>query len=332
MADDKQQPIVFKKIKKGGHGGHHGGSWKVAYADFVTAMMAFFLLLWVIGTASGAQRKAIADFFQNPSAVKGPGGASTSMIKLGTGYEMPRSGDVGKKRQDTDNPNSKLSRQSGEKGKGGTEGDVKFKAASEEKRETVRLEKLLEKLNEKVDQSQSLKPYKEHLLIELMPEGLRVQIVDKENRAMFPLGSAELKSYTRAILRDIAKTINQVDNRISITGHTDATPYRADRRDYSNWELSADRANAARRELIAGGMKKDKIGRVVGLADTVLYDKESPYHPINRRISIIIMKKDTDEDIVRSEGNTKADDVADSSSNTPQEPSGTEREPLTPWD
>ncbi len=290
MADDKRQPIVVKKINKGGHG-HHGGAWKVAYADFVTAMMAFFLMLWLLGSTSGEQKQAIADFFQNPSAVQGPGGASTSMIKLGSGMEMPKSGDDGRKKQagdDGDPVDSKDNEENKEK---------------EKIKDKERLDSLLIQLKKSIDKSQTLKPFKDQLLIKLMPEGLRIQILDKENRAMFESASPDPKYYTKALLREIADTINLVPNKISITGHTDAIPFSSKRRDYSNWELSAARANSARRELIIGGLTKNKIARVVGLGSSVLFDKSHPKGAINRRISIIVMSGDSLKKLHVNEGN-----------------------------
>jgi len=170
--------------------------------------------------------------------------------------------------------------------------------------EQRRLDELLEELQASIEKSQALKPFKDQLLLDITPEGLRVQIVDKENRPMFALGSSELKWYTKKILREITKNINGVPNKISITGHTDATPFSSDREDYSNWELSADRANAARRELVAAGMQADKVGRVVGLGSSVLFDNENPYNPINRRISIIVMNRATERAISEGEGAT----------------------------
>ncbi|MFV1983143.1 MAG: flagellar motor protein MotB [Thiohalomonadales bacterium] len=287
MADDKRQPIVIKKIKKGGHG-HHGGAWKVAYADFVTAMMAFFLMLWLLGSASGEQRQAIADFFQNPSAVQGPGGASTSMIQLGSSMESPKAGDDAKNRDTEDDSNEPRS------------GDT------EKAEEKKRLDSLLIELNKSIDKSQALKPFKDQMLIEIMPEGLRIQILDKENRAMFESASPDPKYYTKALLREIATTINSVPNKVSITGHTDATPFSSKRREYSNWELSSARANSARRELVIGGLSKNKIARVVGLGSSVLFDKSHPKGAVNRRISIIIMNKKTLKDLQINEGNKES--------------------------
>ncbi|MFV2059329.1 MAG: flagellar motor protein MotB, partial [Gammaproteobacteria bacterium] len=284
MADDKRQPIVVKKINKASHG-HHGGAWKVAYADFVTAMMAFFLMLWLLGSVSGEQRQAIADFFQNPSAVQGPGGASTSMIKLGSSLEAPKEGGDGKRKKSSDDVEP-------------TDEDIQ-----EEVKDKKIMDSLLIQLKESIDKSQALKPFKEQLLIKIMPEGLRIQILDKENRAMFESASPDPKYYTKALLREIADIINSVPNKISITGHTDATAFSSARREYSNWELSAARANSARRELVIGGLNKDKIARVVGLGSSILFDKSKPKSAINRRISIIVMNMKALKEIKINEGN-----------------------------
>ena len=306
MADDKKQPIVIKKIVKGG--GHHGGAWKVAYADFVTAMMAFFLLLWLLGISDEAMRGGISEMFRNPSPLIGPGGSSSSMIKLGGTKEIPR-GDGNKIMKQTKkdivedvtlDENEKV---------------IENDKMKEKEKEKVVLDKLLIKLKDTIEKSDTLKDFQEQILLEVVPEGLRVQILDKKNRPMFSSGSEKLKPYTRVILQEVAKTIaKHVDNKISITGHTDVSNFGGGiieyetvdgevlRKKYSNWELSGDRANAARRELIKGGMPKNQIGRVVGLSSTVLFDKKNPSSPVNRRISIIIMNKSTVELIAENEG------------------------------
>ena len=303
MADDKKQPIVIKKIVKGG--GHHGGAWKVAYADFVTAMMAFFLLLWLLGVTDEAMRGGISEMFRAPSPLIGPGGASTSMIKLGGTAEIPR-GDGEKLNEQTkvDTPTEVTK----------VVEVVDSEAVAKEKKT---LDQLMEKLKETIEQSDMLKDFKDQLLLEVTPEGLRIQIIDKEKRPMFAAGSEKLKPYTRVILHELAKTITKyAPNQISITGHTDVSAFGKGiieyetvdgevlRKQYSNWELSSDRANAARRELIKGGMPVEQVGRVVGLASSVLFDKQNPYSPINRRISIIVMNKSTIDSIAKSEGNT----------------------------
>lgn len=307
MADDKKQPIVIKKIVKGG--GHHGGAWKVAYADFVTAMMAFFLLLWLLGISDEAMRGGISDMFKAPSPLIGPGGASTSMIKLGGSMEIPH-GD-----------GEKLNKQSNIKEPKDENLDVesdKIEKAEKEKDKIV-LDQLMVKLKESIEKSDMLKDFKDQLLLEIMPEGLRIQILDKEKRPMFAAGSEKLKPYTRVILQELAKTITKhAENKISITGHTDDSAFGQGiieyetidgevlRKQYSNWELSADRANAARRELVKGGLPVKQIGRVVGLASTVLFDKKNPYSSINRRISIIVMNKSTLKSIAKNEGKVEA--------------------------
>jgi chemotaxis protein MotB len=286
--EDRTQPIIIKKITVGGH---HGGAWKVAYADFVTAMMAFFLLLWLLGTTDQEERGGISEWFQNPSAVQGPGGASTSMIDLGGSLELPRASsdmDVETEPQ----PDA----QDAEDAREPTPEEL---AAAEAARERERMQTLMQELEDAIGLSQALKPYKDHLLLDITPEGLRIQIVDKENRSMFDIGSDELKPYTIAILDEIADIINGVPNRISISGHTDIRPFV--RRDYTNWELSTDRANAARRALVTGGLNEDKLARVVGLSSAVLFDKLDPYNAINRRISIVVMNRDADEAIERVE-------------------------------
>jgi chemotaxis protein MotB len=152
-----------------------------------------------------------------------------------------------------------------------------------------------------------LKKFKNQILLDITSEGLRVQIVDEKNRPMFQSGSAELEPYTKDILREIGKMLNDMPNKISLSGHTDAQPYVTADRHYSNWELSADRANASRREMISGGLVEDKIVRVVGLSSAVLFDKAQPLNPINRRISIIVMNKQAEEAALHDGGSVDID-------------------------
>ena len=288
MSDDSQRPIIVKRIKKAAHG-HHGGAWKIAYADFVTAMMAFFLLMWLLGSTTKAQREGIADFFKAPLKISMTGGTgagdATSVIK-GGGTDLSRA--AGQK-QKTNQPDQKKSR------------DPKDAKAEAMRQEKERLQQLKEKLEMKIDTNSFLKQFKKQLLIDITSEGLRIQIVDEKNRPMFNVGSASLQPYAREILAEIAKVLNEVPNAISLSGHTDAIPYSGGERGYSNWELSADRANASRRELVLGGIEEGKILRVVGLSSAVPFDKQDHNNPINRRISIIVMNKET-EDAVRNDG------------------------------
>lgn len=285
MPTDKKQPIVVKKIKKGGHG-HHGGAWKVAYADFVAAMMAFFLLLWLLSSTDQVKREGISEHFKNPTGIQGPGGASRSMIKLGGALEIAKGEKTKKQPKEVKPKNQKVSA-----------------SVKDEQKDKKRLDDLLVELKKAVEKSQALRPFKDQLLLDITPQGLRIQIVDKKNRPMFASGGTKLKSYTKRILRDLAKIINTVPNSIAISGHTDAKPfpknyYReyydedyAGKVKYTNWELSGDRANAARRELQRWGTKNEKITRVVGLASSVLFDKKNPRNPINRRIAIVVLTK-----------------------------------------
>jgi chemotaxis protein MotB len=299
MANNDQRPIIIKK-RKIIAAGHHGGAWKVAYADFVTAMMAFFMVMWLVATVSKEERAAIFDYFKNPSmepgkasrpapGQMGPGGASTSPIDMGGGLDSPKS--ILSTSPGAGAPvASEAIKQDVIK-----EAVMKEAAAAEHKK----LESLMEELRRAMSESQALKPFKDQLLLDITPEGLRIQIVDEQNRPMFDIGSSRLKDYTVGILKELAQYLNTVSNRISLSGHTDIRPYPSN--NYSNWELSADRANAARRALENGGMASAKVARVVGLSSSVLFDKEHPEDPINRRISIIVMTKAAEDQALKTD-------------------------------
>jgi chemotaxis protein MotB len=290
--------IVVKRVRKAE--GHHGGAWKVAYADFVTAMMAFFLVMWLVASVTKEQRAAIFEYFKNPSmeqgkstraapGANGPGGASTSVINMHGGLDSPKAAlrkETGLTAGAQNLPNPAASVEAAQR-----------VAAEAEHRQ---LESLMEELRKAIDQSQALRPFKDQLLLDITPEGLRIQIVDAQNRPMFDLGKARLKDYTATILHELAPYLNTVSNRISLSGHTDTTPYVA-QNGYTNWDLSADRANAARRALESGGLHTEKIARVIGLSSAVLFDKENARNPINRRISIIVMTKKAEESALRTD-------------------------------
>ena len=289
MADEGLRPIIVKRIKKGG-GGHHGGAWKIAYADFVTAMMAFFLLMWLLGSTAKGDLNGIAEYFKTPLKVAMAGGSGSGDANT----VLPGGG-------------KDLTRQDGQLRKGETDVTARkqnLKQAQQEleKMERTRLEELKSRLEKAIDSNPTLKQFKNQLLIDITSEGLRIQIVDEKNRPMFALASAQLQPYTKEILHEIGRTLNDVPNKISLSGHTDATPYSKGEKGYSNWELSADRANASRRELIIGGMDESKVLRVVGLSSAVLLDKEDPFNQINRRISIIVMNKKAEEMVEKDSG------------------------------
>ncbi len=288
MSDDTQQPIVVKRIKKGG-GGAHGGAWKIAYADFVTAMMAFFLLMWLLGSTTSGDLKGIADYFNTPLKVALSGGSgsgdSSSIIKAG-GEDLTRTYGQNNK---SDKDQRKIINLRA----------AKADYAAIEKAEREKLAGLKKQIEAMIEKKPELRQFKNQLLLDLTSEGLRIQVVDEQNRPMFDSASAELKPYAREILYSIAKLINEVDNRISLAGHTDATPFSGGQQNYNNWDLSTDRANASRRALIAGGMREDRVMRLVGLASAVPYDRTDPFNPVNRRISIIVLNKHTEDAILR---------------------------------
>jgi chemotaxis protein MotB len=289
MSDDSTRPIVIKR-KKVVAGGAHGGAWKIAYADFVTAMMAFFLLMWLLGSTAKGDLQGIADFFQNPLKLAqqgGNGSGDATSVLQGGGKD--------------------LTRQSGQV----KQGDVEAKRATSfskeaqaefRRKEQERLEALKADIEKMIEQSPQLAQFKKQMLLDITSEGLRIQIVDEQNRPMFDSSSADLKPYTRDILRQIGKALNGVTNRISLAGHTDAAQFSGGERGFSNWELSANRANASRRELVVGGMDDSKVLRVVGLASTVLFDKNDPLNSVNRRISIVVLNQKTEKAILQEEG------------------------------
>jgi chemotaxis protein MotB len=286
MSDDSSRPIVIKRIKKGG-GGAHGGAWKLAYADFVTAMMAFFILMWLLGSTAKGDLQGIADFFQNPMKVAS---ASSGGSGMGDATSILQGGG-----QD-------LSRNSGQIKRGDIAEAEKRRLRREfERRERQALESLKKKLEELIDDSPQLRIFKKQLLLDITSEGLRIQIVDEQNRPMFDLASDQLKPYTRTILHEIGTVLNDVPYRISLAGHTDAARFSGGEQGFSNWELSANRANASRRELVLGGMDDTKVLRVVGLSSSVLFDPNDPLNPVNRRISIVVLNKRTEMAILQED-------------------------------
>jgi|TARA_Y100000589_G_scaffold66938_3_gene58549 chemotaxis protein MotB len=274
-----EQPIIIKRKKKV-VGGHHGGSWKVAFADFATAMMAFFLVLWLTSTASPEQKLAVEGYFRDP--VGFTEGGTPNPVDLEGSASV-----INEATQDVEANQIQLQDEV-----------VEELADTLEQR---RMEELFQELKKRIEESETLQQFKDQLLIDITDEGLRIQIVDRTGRPMFDSGRAELKYYSQEILFELAKTLGSVNNKLSITGHTDATPFNG-RPGYTNWELSADRANTARRALVAGGVRPEQIARVVGLADSVLFDQENPTAPVNRRISIIVLNQKAADDIRSSAG------------------------------
>ncbi len=289
MAGDskKVQPIIIKRIKKAGHSAH-GGAWKIAYADFVTAMMAFFLLMWLLGSTTDGDKKGIADYFNSPLKVAFFGGTgagdATSLVKGGGNSLAESVGQVKKGKSET------------------ADQKAKKKAVREQQAaaETDRLRALKQKMQEVIANDGRLAQFQNQIQMDLTAEGLRIQIVDNQSRPMFDSGDAGVKGYMRDILRAIGSVLMEVPNRLTVEGHTDAKLFSAGDRGYSNWELSADRANASRRELMAGGLSPEKVLRVQGLAASMLYEKDDPESPLNRRISIIVMNREAQDRVFKA--------------------------------
>jgi chemotaxis protein MotB len=285
-SDKKLQPIIVKRIKKTA-GGHHGGAWKIAYADFVTAMMAFFLLMWLLGSSTKGELKGISDYFNTPLKVAlqgGSGSGDASSVVKGGGQDLTRtSGAVA--RGDIEAARRSI--------------NLQALKAELERQEGETLAALKANVEAVIMANPKLAEFRSQIRIDLMSEGLRIQIVDDQNRAMFDSGSAMVKDYMRDLLRETAQLLNNVPNRISLSGHTDSSPYGSGEKGYSNWELSADRANASRRELFAGGLKEDRIVRVVGLASSIPFEEGDPSSPVNRRIAIVVMKKGASDRLLK---------------------------------
>ena len=289
MADNLRR-IVIKKIKKKGD---HGGQWKIAYADFITAMMAFFLLMWLLSSSTRDELEGVSEYFRTPlqiSPTRSYGSDDRASLIQGGGKDlMRREGQVRKADFET----------------GKRDRSLKAAQAELERLDTLKLENLKTRLERLIESHTTMRDFKEQLLLDITSEGLRIQIVDDKNRPMFALARAELKPYTKDILQKLGGVLNEMPNRVSLSGHTDATVYANGEKSYSNWELSADRANASRRQLIMGGMNEQKIMRVVGLSSAVLFDKDDPTNPVNRRISIIVMSKKAAEALSKEGGATR---------------------------
>jgi chemotaxis protein MotB len=300
----KLQPIIIKRVKKGGHAAH-GGAWKIAYADFVTAMMAFFLLMWLLGSTTEGDKKGIADYFASPLKLallnSGSGGGDSAHVVKGGGEDLSRStGQV--KRGDVEAERSTVT--------------LRKLKAEQIRAEAARLEALKDKIEEQISGSAKLKALKSQLRLDMTRDGLRIQIVDADNRAMFPSGSAVVQPYMRELLQELGAVLAEVPNRLTLEGHTDAQPFPGGERGYSNWELSADRANATRRELIQGGLPEDRTLRVQGVASSAPFDKQDPFAPVNRRISIIVMNREAESRFYR----TAPDTISAESDESPAAP------------
>lgn len=271
MSESERRIIVIRRPVKAA--AHHGGAWKIAFADFMTAMFAFFLVLWILSISSPKQLEGIADQFKMPLKVAINGGKKSS----NSANVIPGGG------SDPSHADGESRHAEGESSKDPDDGR--------------RLEAIKERLDNMIESSPVLRQFRPQLLIDITPEGLRIQIVDSNNRPMFDRSSAVVVAYMRSILREIGPVLNEQPNKLTLSGHTDATVYSQGDKSYSNWELSADRANASRRELVAGGMQDGKILRVMGVSSSVNLNTGDPYAAVNRRISILVLNKRAQADI-----------------------------------
>ena len=316
--DNEPTVIIIKKVKKGGHEGHHGSAWKVAYADFVTAMMAFFLLLWLLNVATEEQKQGIADYFAPTSASRSLSGAGgvlsgrsmdsrgarvSEMSRMSVTLDLSPPNETVEEEQEGEEEQPQRgsgsdegaefdARPEGDQGQKSVDAEVDDETveAKHAELEQRRFEEAERALRQAIQDIPELAELAQHLIIDQTPEGLRIQIVDQAAESMFPSGSAQMYDHTRLLLVQIARVIRQLPNRIAISGHTDARPFRNDS-GYSNWELSTDRANASRRALIAAGVSPDRIDHITGKADKDPLFAEDPFLPNNRRISIVLLRE-----------------------------------------
>lgn len=296
--------IIIKRRKKAHHDAHHGGAWKVAYADFVTAMMAFFLLLWLLNATTEEQRRGISDYFSPASVARTSSGAGgvlggQTMARNGVNRSEGSIMAVPMPGIPTDiDPTEEYDGESpGAGGEEDAQGRKQAETLSQEdenkllaKREEERFEEAADELRKAIQSEPELAKLAESLLIDRTPEGLRIQIVDQDKYSMFPLGSAAMYDHTRRLLAEVAKIIAKLPNHIAVSGHTDSTPYSRSS-SYSNWELSTDRALASRRALLDAGLTDDRITRVIGKADKEQLIPNEPNSPRNRRLSIVLLKE-----------------------------------------
>lgn len=292
----EQHNVIIRRVKKG-HDAHHGGAWKVAMADFAMAMMALFLILWLINSSNEEEIAKVAGYFNDPAAYEdGTKVPSKWVIDLGGSPSVQDNVAT----SPTVDPTKVLQAEEIE--------------SAADAIEQARLESMESEFQQKINDSATLSPYKDQIKVDITSEGLRIQVVDKTNRPMFDPGSSRLKYYAEDILYEMAPILAAVPNRISISGHTDSSGT-SNAWDAGNWELSAGRANSARRALSDAGLDEEKIAQVVGMGDKAHFDIGDPTNAINRRIAIVVLNKRMDKAIAsraggyNEEGDTGKEDV-----------------------
>ncbi|MEQ8283214.1 MAG: flagellar motor protein MotB [Parvibaculum sp.] len=288
MAAKNEQPIILKKVKKVVHA-HHGGAWKIAYADFVTAMMAFFLLMWLISMTTPEQKQGLADYFAPANVSRSTSGAGG--IMGGTAFDETGARMPGTKPQivmTVSTPAQPKSPETAEEKAAAAQMEklLKEKSARDERNFRSAAESIRQAMRENPDLAQLSR----NVIVDETPEGLRIQIVDQDGRSMFPADMAEPYERTRKLIDEVAKILIKLPNRVSISGHTDSNPVTG-KAGYGNWELTADRANATRRIVEQAGLSSDRIYQVIGKADSDPLFPEDPYMAANRRLSIVLLRE-----------------------------------------
>lgn len=316
MAEDGESgdTYIIKKIKKGG--GHHGGAWKVAYADFVTAMMAFFLLLWLLNVTTEEQKNAISNYF-DPTHPKVSQSESGAGGVLGGLSAAPEGAMVSTVQPIT--PQSISQAPPGLRGQPNQEPRESEEVIQKKAEEAERFDEAMEAIKKKIEEVPALADLAENLIVDMTPEGLRIQMVDSEGKSMFASGSAQMNQEAQLLIGTVSEIIKDLPNDVSVRGHTDSSGY-GEGATYTNWELSADRANTTRRIMEQFGVEPGKVNNVVGKADTEHLFEDDPYDPRNRRISIILLKDEITNPPEPSENTGEAIDAAPSSLPSPMQP------------
>lgn len=306
---DSNAPPIIKRVKKHADHAHHGGAWKVAYADFVTAMMAFFLLLWLLNATTEEQKRGIAQYFSPvPGAIGETSGGQgffhgdtvttdgkmvESNAPVSVTIPIPTTAfDAEKTEGNYENQAAKTkeeaSKEDSSKESESTDPDKAQKLLAE--LEDKQFREAEHQLRQAIQNIPDIKELAENLIIDNTPEGLRIQIVDQDKMSMFPRGSIEMNEKARLLMHQVAKVVSKLPQKISISGHTDSTPY-TNAKGYDNWDLSTDRANASRRALVEAGLTGERIVNLTGKADTEPLVKDDPTSPQNRRISIVLLRE-----------------------------------------
>jgi len=286
---DEVRPIIVKKIKKVA-GGHHGGAWKVAYADFVTAMMAFFLLLWLLNVTTDEAKDTIANYFDPSRQIVSDTQSGAGGVMGGT--SIATDGAMTSTMQDMSAP--KPTGQAGDADSNAEQDTAEKLEAQLRQQEDAQFEEAKEGLEKQLTQNAELAALAKNMMIDITPEGMRIQLVDQQGKPLFPSGSAEMYDYTKTLLKAVATAVSPMTNDISVRGHTDAHKYSPNAK-YTNWELSADRANASRRILLQDGIAEKKISDVSGRADKEPLIPENPLDERNRRITVIVLRESVED-------------------------------------